>query len=80
VERQSTDNPLSSLTNTELWNTQLALELACGRNHSSLTKKRRQWFCLLAQNLKVEADVRGVTSPSHPFGVGDFRDTQHGAI
>jgi hypothetical protein len=76
----SSENPLAGLTDTELWNSQLALELACGRNRSSLTKKRRQWFCLLAQNLKVEADLRGVESPAPPYGVGRFRDTESGAI
>ena len=48
-------NPLASLSDTQLWNSHLLLELGCGRNKSSLTKRRRQYYCLLAENLKIEA-------------------------
>jgi len=60
-------NPLSLLDDEELWNTQLMLALACARSHSSLTRKRRQFFCLLQQVLKVESDLRGVPAPSAPY-------------
>jgi len=73
-------DPLASLTADQLWNVQVMLELVCGRNHSSLTKKRRQYLCLLRQNIKVEADLRGLPSPTPPHGVGDLRDTGGGAI
>ena len=73
-------NPLSDLTDTELWNIQVLMSLVCGRNHSSLTKKRRQYACRLAQPLKVEADLRGLSSPQPPYGVGDFKHDDAGAV
>lgn len=66
-------NPLADLTDVQLWNTDLMLALGCGRNHSSLTRKRRQYYCLLRRNLKVEADLRGLPTPEVPYGVGQLR-------
>lgn len=66
-------NPLASLTDAQLWNVQVMLATACGRNKSSLTTKRRQYYCLVAQNLKVEADLRGLPSPSPPYSVHDVK-------
>ena len=73
-------NPLASLNEVELWNATLELDLVCGRNTSSLTKKRRQYACLLRQSLKIEADLRGLPAPEPPFGVGDFKHNVPGAL
>ena len=69
----SSTSPLASLTDLELWNSQVLLAIACGRNKSSFRRSRRQYFCLLQQNLKAEADQRGLKSPTPPYGVADFK-------
>jgi len=60
-------NPLSLLSDKTLYDTQIMLAIACGRSHSSLTRKRRQYFCNLQQVLKVESDLRGVPHPVAPY-------------
>lgn len=62
-----------NLNDQDLLDGMLALKLACGKSHSSLTKRRRQWFCFLLQSLKVEADLRGLPTPSGPVHAGDLR-------
>jgi predicted cobalt transporter CbtA len=57
-------NAVEDLTDQQLWNAQLLLSLACGRAHSSITRKREQYFCFLQRVLKVEADLRGVPQPT----------------
>ena len=57
-------NDVSLLTDHQLWNLQLLLSLGCGRAHSSITRKREQYFCFLSRVIKVEADLRGVPQPS----------------
>jgi hypothetical protein len=54
---------VGDLSDAQLWNAQLLLSLACGRAHSSITRKREQYFCFLERVLKVEADLRGLPSP-----------------
>jgi len=66
-------NNLESLTDVQLWNSQVVLELACGRQTSSLRKKRRQYLCLLRQNLKLEADLRGLPSPTPPHSTSELK-------
>jgi len=56
-------NSLDDLTNEQLFNAQLLLQLGCGRAKSSITRKREQYYCFLARVLKVEADLRGLPSP-----------------
>jgi hypothetical protein len=56
-------NTLSALTDEQLWNGQILLALACNRGHSSITRKREQYFCYMGRVLKVEADLRGLASP-----------------
>jgi len=58
---------LSEITNEQLEGAMLALSLACGKSHQSLTHKRQQWFCFLFRTLKVEADLRGLPAPAAPF-------------
>lgn len=60
-------NPLSTLSNADLWNSQLALLIACGRSHSSLKGKHKQYFCGLAQVLKIESIQRGKAFPTTPI-------------
>jgi len=56
----------------DLLHAMLALQLACGKSHSALTKKRRQWFCFLLKALKVEADLRGLAAPPPQSHAGDL--------
>ena len=66
---------LATLTDDQLWNTQLLLQLACGRNHGITRRKRDQYFCFLFRALKVESDLRGLPAPAAPFHTGDLRST-----
>jgi hypothetical protein len=66
-------NPLEQLTNDELWNIQLLLELNCGRSKSVLRKNRREIICSFTDILKQEADHRSQLSPTAPYHPGDLR-------
>jgi hypothetical protein len=66
-------NPLSDLTADELWNTQLMLNLICGRNKAVLPKRRRKYLCSLAGLLVQEAQNRDLTFPTPPYSVGHAR-------
>lgn len=65
-------NPLDAITDTQLYNLQLALQLQCGRSHSTQRRRRQAWFCFLSRVLQVEADLRGVPVPAAPFHAGDL--------
>lgn len=62
-----TENPLQPLTDAQLFATQLALALACGRNKAVTKNKHRTHLCFLAQLLHDEAEHRGKSSPQPPF-------------
>ena len=66
-------NSLSDLSDAQLWNAQLLASLACGRAHSSITRKREQFFCFLQRVLKVEADLRGLPSPPPEARIADLK-------
>lgn len=57
----------SPLTDQQLFELQVLMQLACGRSHGALSKRRQQWFCWLGRVLKAEADLRGLPSPTAPF-------------
>jgi hypothetical protein len=63
---------VGDLSDEQLFNAQLLLNLACGRAHSAVTRKRQQYFCYLARVLKVEADLRGVPSPPDDARINDL--------
>jgi hypothetical protein len=67
----------SDLTDAQLENVMLALQLACGRAKFPLDSKRRQWYCFSFQVFKTEADLRGLPTP--PVG-GHVGDLPKGAI
>jgi hypothetical protein len=60
-------NPFRDVSDEQLLQLQLALALACGRSHQSLTRKRQNWFCLLGRILKIETDFRGLPTPPPPY-------------
>ena len=60
-------NPLELLDDNQLYQTQLALDLACGRAKSVLRRKHRVTLCFLGTALGAEADRRGKSSPTPPF-------------
>lgn len=66
-------NPLSVLTDDELWTTTLMLRLICGRNKAVLPSKRRKYMCSLAGLLDHEAENRGVPTCLPPYTVGNTR-------
>lgn len=66
-------NPLATLTDIQLWNTQVLLGMSCARHKSVLQKTKRQYFCALQKNFKVEADLRGLPSPPQSSGVGALK-------
>lgn len=60
-------NPLEQLDDEALFDTQLVLELSCGRAKAVLKDKHRGRLCSLAQILKDEANHRDRPSPVPPF-------------
>jgi hypothetical protein len=63
---------LTDLPDEHLLAMRLALQLACGRSHSTFKKRHRAWFCFLAQTLTVESDFRGLPGPLTTSHVGDL--------
>lgn len=55
------------VTDAQLEAAQVALALACGRSHSALRDKHRQYFCFLFSALRNESTRRGKEPPSPPF-------------
>jgi hypothetical protein len=60
-------DPLSLLSDQQLFDTQLSVALACGRAKGSLRDKHRTRFCFLLSVLTVEAQKRGRPSPQPPY-------------
>src|SRR5215471_17827933 len=69
----SSDNPLSVLSDNQLWNIQLLNALQCGRSKSPLRAKRRAELCSFGLVLQQEATNRGKASPTPPYHPGDLR-------
>lgn len=61
------ENPLSILSNEQLYLTQLSLALHCGRSRSSLKGKHREVVCQLFEITKIESRNRNVPSPAPPY-------------
>jgi len=80
VNPEGVSLPFAGVSDVELWNMQVLQNIICGRNHSALAKKRREYACRLARPLKIEADLRGLPSPQPPYGVGQFRHDPDGAL
>lgn len=66
-------NPLESLSDSALWDTQLLLHLTCGRGKQPLRSKRRKFLCQLAQLVEQEFTRRSLPSPQPPYHVGQLR-------
>jgi hypothetical protein len=60
-------NPLSTLTDQQLDDLQVALALACGRTKSALRDKHRVHFCAAFRVLHLEQDNRGRPRLHGPF-------------
>jgi hypothetical protein len=60
-------NPLQLLTDQELYDSQLMLALACGRNKAVTHNKHRTKACALFDVLALEAGNRGRPSPQWPY-------------
>jgi competence protein ComGF len=55
------------MTDGQLYNVMLALQLSCNRSHGTARRRRQEWYCFAYRVLKVEADLRGVPVPTAPF-------------
>lgn len=66
-------NPLAQLTDNQLWNNQLLLQISCNRVQYTPAKKRVDNLCALGQALKAEAVRRNVEQPSIPFNLSKLR-------
>ena len=55
------------LDDQALYETQLAMALACGRSRSTLREKHKTRFCFMQSVLNVEAQNRGKPSPQPPY-------------
>lgn len=64
---------LQQMTDNDLLQLRLALQLACGRAHGTLVKKKQQWFCFLFTIVKVETDLRGLPQPPSKVHTADLR-------
>ena len=63
---------VAELTDSEILQLRLALQLACGRGKMPLTRKRRLWFCFLFNVFNVEANLRGLPQPPAKTHMGDL--------
>jgi len=69
------------MTDVELWNSQVILRLGCGRAYGTLQRKRRHYYCLTGEFLKIEADLRGLPSPPANASFGSLkRDPNNAAL
>ena len=66
-------NPLSSLSDVDLWNTQVLLHLSCGRGRQPLRSKRRKYLCNLATAVETEFAHRALPSPQAPYHVSQLK-------
>lgn len=60
-------NPLSALSDIELFDTQVTLALACSRSKSAERGKHRQRICFLQGLLATESKNRGKAPASAPY-------------
>jgi hypothetical protein len=67
-------NPLAQLTDDQLWNNQLLLQISCNRVQYAPAKKRVDNLCALGKALKDEAVRRNVQQPSIPFNLSKLRN------
>lgn len=61
------ENPLTFLADPDLFSTQLALALVCGRAKAALKDKHRKHLCTLIQVLELEATRRHRPTPQPPY-------------
>lgn len=62
-------DPLENLTDEDLYDSQLALYLACGKAGGVLKVKHRKHLCYLGSLLDVEAEKRSKPNPPFPWHV-----------
>jgi hypothetical protein len=62
-------DPFASFSDDQLQIASVALQLACGRTKTVLSKKRNLWFCIVNEAIVVEAANRGVAIPVGPHHV-----------
>jgi hypothetical protein len=66
-------NPLAGLTDTQIFNGTLMLNLACGKAKSILRREHRVVLCELIGPLQTECTSRGIPVPAAPFSTGQQR-------
>lgn len=65
----SVADPFASISDDDLQTASIALQLACGKTHGVLVKKRAGWYCFVNKVLIVEAANRGIPIPVGPHHV-----------
>lgn len=60
-------NPLSELTDEQLFETLLTLELACNKSKSIGRSKHRKRICFLTGLVALESANRGKPTPHPPY-------------
>lgn len=59
--------PITQLSDSELFNAELVLHIACGRGKQVMKWKSRKYLCTLIQVLGAEANRRQKPRPSPPY-------------
>lgn len=68
-----TGSDFASASDTQLFNTQIFLQLGCQRTKLSSRTKQRAYFCYLARVVLAELNARGISPPTTPSKVTDLR-------
>lgn len=61
------DDTLSALSDEEVKDLYVSLQLICSRNHAVLKSKRRGFLCNLTNMLTYENTKRGQSNPVAPY-------------
>lgn len=67
------------LSDKRLWQSQVALNLLCGRNKFPLKQKHRELLCAASTLLAIESVRRGKPIPATPAHAGQLDDVPPGA-
>jgi hypothetical protein len=69
-------DPFADLTEDELWDNQLLIQMICNRSKSPLAQKRRSILCNLGFRLSEYAGDKGFDIPAAPFSTSQLRTTK----
>ncbi len=58
---------VGELTDLQLEQLMLAMQLSCNRSHGVARRRRNEWYCFAYRVFKVEADLRGLPTQPPPY-------------